>query len=185
MNRTRLSLSLIIIFAVSALVFFLHSNKNCQVGDGEAHSADTLYLTKTDTLLIKDTVYITKRVVDTLYITTPNDETISLPIVQKHFGKPNLYDVWISGVEPLSLDSGKVYAKTEYKTITNYVDKAVYKEQYRLYVGGGLFSFRESFTPYVSISLSTPKKWLISSNFGLNGYFGVSVKYSIFSYEGK
>lgn len=164
-------------------MLFLNSNKHCKVGDGGSHSADTLYLTKIDTLLIKDTVYITNRVVDTLYITTPNNETISLPIIQKHFSQPNLYDLWISGVEPLSLDSGKIYAKTEYKAITNYVDKVIYQEKCKLYVGGGLFSFRETITPYVSVSLSTPQKWLISSNFGLNGYFGVSVKYSIFSYE--
>jgi hypothetical protein len=53
---------------------------------------------------------------------------------------------------------------------------------YKVYVGGGLFSFRETLTPYVGLSLSAPRKWLISANFGLNGYFGVSVKYELFEY---
>ena len=139
---------------------------------------DTVIVYKTDTIVEYEVRYSEKKVVDTVWV-EGEDVNIPLPVIQKYYQNKGVYDLWISGVEPLNIDSFKCYKQVEYA----YITENVTKEQYKLYVGGGLFSFRETFTPYVSISMSEPKKWLISANFGLNGYLGVDLKYNIFSYD--
>ena len=172
---------LLFILSVSALVALLLSNRSEKVGQVESCSADTIVLLVTDTLILKDTVYIKRKVIDTIYIQTESGEKINLEVVQKHFRSDNIYDLWISGVEPLRMDSFYVYKQTEYRTIKEFAEY----NKYRVYAGGGLFSFRETFTPYVGVSIVEPRKWLISANIGFNGYFGVEFKYNIFNYDSK
>lgn len=141
---------------------------------------DTVFMYKTDTIIEYKTRYVEKRTVDTVFVEV-NNTILPLPIVQKYFHKKNVYDLWVSGVEPLSLDSLIVYKQTEYATITKIEESRGVK----LYAGGGLFSFRETITPYVGVSSSFEEKWLISANFGLNGCFGVDVKFKIFEHGKK
>ena len=76
--------------------------------------ADTIYNTIIEE--VHDTIYNTKpifveiKTVDTVFIT----DTTYLYVVQKHYQKNGLYDLWISGVEPLNLDSFIIYQKTRY-----------------------------------------------------------------------
>lgn len=96
-----------------------------------------------------------------------------------------LYDIWISGVEPLNLDSTRVYQKTKYKTETIYKDKIVYQEKkpplLSFYVGGGFYSFSDTFIPKVGISTKIGEKWLISANLGFNkDIYDISINYKIF-----
>jgi hypothetical protein len=88
--------------------------------------------------------------------------------VQKHFQKVGCYDLWISGIEPLNLDRIDTYKQVEYETITNTVTRTeyVYPKNNELYLGGGFYSFLDTFTPVVNISLKTKKDALISLNLG-------------------
>jgi hypothetical protein len=150
---------------------------------------DTCIVEKTiyihDTIFKDKIIYKEKKVTDTLYIETHGEPIISLPVVQKHFGNTNYFDIWISGVEPLNLDSTRIYQKTEYKTETIYQDRVVYQDKespkLELFLGGGFYSFSDVFIPKVGISTKVGQKWFISANIGFNkNTYDISVNYKIF-----
>ena len=135
---------------------------------------------KVDTLSFINTIVIRDTIIDTLVIykdkivkdTVMIHDTVTgidvyLPVVQKHYSEKERYDLWISGVEPLNLDRIDIYKEVEYKTITNTVTKTqyVYPKNNELYLGGGFYSFLDTFTPVVNASLKTKKDALISLNF--------------------
>ena len=72
---------------------------------------DTIYIERTDTLRIADFDTIVENVVrykqiaihDTAFVFV-SDNTIAIPITQKHYHEDSLCDVWVSGYEP-NLDS--------------------------------------------------------------------------------
>lgn len=146
----------------------------------EPASPDTVYLFKYDTITITKLKYKEKKVIDTLYIETKDSSKIKLPITQKLFSEANLYDIWISGVEPINLDSANVYNKTEYRTVVQYHDRVAYKDEFKIYAGGGFYSFSGNLNPYLGVSIQTKSKWLIEANFGYKGYFEVGAKYKLF-----
>lgn len=114
-------------------------------------------------------VYKEKIVKDTIYIhDTVTGIDVYLPIVQQHYSEKGRYDLWISGVEPLNLDRIDIYKEVEYNTVTNTVTKTqyVYPKNNELYLGGGFYSFLDTFTPVVNVSLKTKKNALISLNLG-------------------
>lgn len=116
--------------------------------------------------------YITKIIIDTLYIT--NDTALYRE--QKHYGVPNKYDAWISGIDCV-LDSIKTYSQTKYETITNEITKEVYKYRWNYYLFGGLNKVQGVFSPKVGITITAPKKWLISGEIGLyenKPFYGLS-----------
>lgn len=128
-----------------------------------------------NTIVIRDTIidtlviYKDKIVKDTVRISDANlGFDVYLPIVQQHYSEKGRYDLWISGVEPLNLDRIDIYKEVEYKTITNTVTKTqyVYPKNNELYLGGGFYSFLDTFTPVVNVSLKTKKDALISLNLG-------------------
>ena len=181
MNTKTLLGSLFILLTIAVLAFFEfrpQTSSQTDESNGDSIKRDTVVVFKTDTIVEYVVKYKEKKTTDTVWI-EKEGAAIALPVVQKFYQNKGIYDLWISGVEPLNVDSVNWYKQTEYINVTNVVENYSYK----LYAGGGLFSFRETLTPYASISLSTPTKWLISANFGLNGYFGVSVKYKLFEYD--
>lgn len=128
-----------------------------------------------NTIVIRDTIidtlviYKDKIVKDTVRISDTNlGFDVYLPVVQKHFSEKGRYDLWISGVEPLNLDRIDIYKEVEYNTVTNTVTKTqyVYPKNNELYLGGGFYSFLDTFTPVVNVSLKTKKNALISLNLG-------------------
>lgn len=128
-----------------------------------------------NTIVIRDTIidtlviYKDKIVKDTVRISDTNlGFDVYLPIIQKHYGEKGRYDLWISGVEPLNLDRIDIYKEVEYNTVTNTVTKTqyVYPKNNELYLGGGFYSFLDTFTPVVNVSLKTKKNALISLNLG-------------------
>lgn len=148
---------------------------------------DTCFIEKTiyDTIFQDTIIYKEKKVTDTIYVETNGEPIISLPVVQKHFSNTNYFDIWISGVEPLNLDSTRIYQKTEYKTETIYQDRIVYQEKespkLELYLGGGFYSFSDVFIPKIGISTKVGQKWFISANLGFNkDIYDISVNYKIF-----
>lgn len=155
-----------IFVAVLAIIVFHAFTKDSQTEIREVvreiTTVDTVRYIQTDTIICYEPKYITKKVVDTLYIT----DTLFLPITQKRYSEPNMYDVWVSGYEA-KMDSIKTYNKTEYKYIEKEVTQEVVVNNYELYLNGGLNAFSGTFIPKVGVSIITPKKTLYNANLGL------------------
>lgn len=171
-------LSYILVAVLAVIIFHAFTKRTPTQNEviKEITIVDTVRYTQTDTITLYEPKYITKRVVDTLYIT----DTIFLPIVQKHYSERGMYDVWVSGYEA-KMDSIKTYNKTEYKYIEKEVTQEVVVNKYELYLNGGLNAFSGTFIPKVGISIITPKKTLYNANLGLyNGEItyevGVGIK---------
>ena len=109
-------LSYILVAVLAIIIFHAFTKRTPEQNEviKEITIVDTVRINTTDTITRYEPKYITQRVVDTLYIT----DTLFLPITQKHYSEPNMYDVWVSGYEA-KMDSIKTYNKTEYK----YVEK--------------------------------------------------------------
>lgn len=139
---------------------------------------DTTKIVIIDTIIQERVVYKERIVKDTLWLT----DTLYLPIVQKHYSEQGKYDLWISGVEPLNVDKIDIYNTIEYNTITNTITQAIYPKNTQVFMGGGFCSFLGTFTPLVSISIETRRKWLFSLDYGRNkqsNLIVVDVKYKI------
>lgn len=148
---------------------------------------DTCFVEKIiyDTIFQDTIIYKEKKVLDTIYVNSDNGGLISLPVIQKHYQDMGLYDIWISGVEPLNLDSTRIYQKKEVSIQTIYKDKIVYKDKeipkFELYLGSGFYSFSDTFIPKIGISTKIGKKWLISANLGFDkDIYDISINYKIF-----
>ena len=168
MNKLERILWLIVIGLAVALFFSLNRGKEIEVR--EIRTTDTVVVLRVDTIIEHKTRYIKERVVDTVYLPSqnPNTDGDSYPllITQRHYSKPNLYDLWVSGYEP-NLDSIRVYQQTKYININNDTTKEVYPKSFRLYFGGGFFCIEDKFAPSLSLTLTTPKRIAITANIGL------------------
>lgn len=185
----KISFHILTIFFLISLVSIIGWMRSCnrldKVPTSLQPTIDTVFVVKTDTVRFYDTIYKEKKITDTLYIQTDGDSVISLPVVQKHYSKENCYDIWISGVEPLKMDSTAIYPKTE--ILIQYKDNIVYQEQeckidkFELYVSAGFYSHYDTFIPKMGISTKIGEKWLISANIGLNkNIYDISLNYKIF-----
>ena len=110
---------------------------------------------------------------------------MSLPVVRKHYNSAALYDIWVSGIEPLRLDSVRIYREGEMTERISYVDRVEYREfrepLFSLYVSGGFYSIYGDFVPNVGISAMIGRKWLISADLGVGvDIFGIGINYKIF-----
>ena len=157
-------LSYILVAVLAIIVFHAFTKRTPEQNEvvKEITIVDTVRYTQIDTITRYEPKYITQRVVDTLYIT----DTLFLPITQKHYSEPNMYDVWVSGYEA-KMDSIKTYNKTEYKYVEKEVTLEVVKNKYGLYLNGGLNAFSGTFIPKVGVSLVTPKEAQYNVNLGL------------------
>ena len=151
-------------------------NRNCNVESIIECKTDTLVFEKIDTIVEYNTIYKDRKVIDTIYIETKTNDILTLPVVQKRYSNPNVLDLWISGVEPLNVDSFKTYNTTQYKVITNTVTNVAMERKPKFYVSGGLNAFSRTFSPNMNISLTTKEKWLFSLEIGLDAnskvYYG-------------
>ena len=77
---------------------------------------------------------------------TSNMIAVEVPITSKHYGCKD-YDAWVSGYEP-SLDSIKVYQRTEYITERITISKPPNKWELDLIGGLDYNTARQDFTPY-------------------------------------
>ena len=120
-----------ILVAVLAVIVFHAFTKDSKAEIREVVKeitiVDTVRSIQTDTITRYEPRYITKRVVDTLYI----NDTIFLPITQKHYAERDKYDVWVSGYEA-KMDSIRTYNKTEYKYVEKEVTREVVVHKYEL-----------------------------------------------------
>lgn len=171
-------LSYILVAVLAIIVFHAFTKRTPEQNEviKEITIVDTVHVIQTDTITRYEPKYITQRVVDTLYIA----DTLFLPITQKHYSEPNMYDVWVSGYEA-KMDSIKTYNNTEYKYVEKEVTREVAVNKYELYLNGGLNAFSGTFIPKVGVTLTAPNKTLYNVNFGLyNGKvtyeIGVGIK---------
>lgn len=170
------------IIAVLVVVCFLSFNRGKKVEVVEKHTTDTLYLTKVDTIKEIKPIYVERKTTDTVFIETGGKDILPLPLTQKRFTKENIYDIWISGIEPLNLDSANIFKNTEYVTIANEIEKTVYKEKWNIYGFVGLNLISRTFSPKIGIVLTEPRRWLISAEIGLydnSAFYGVNIGYKI------
>ena len=104
-------------------------------------SATVKYVTRYLPMLRTDTVTRTE------WLTMHDTVAVEVPITSKHYGSEQ-YDAWVSGFEP-SLDSIKVYQKTEYITETITRMKPPNKWELNL-VGGIGYNFNgKNYTPHI------------------------------------
>lgn len=179
MSKWLLLLVCVITLCVSAFLCGLNNSNN--VKDSViTHHYDTIFVYKYDTIRIKETIYKEKRVVDSIYVETSNNNTVSLPVVQKLFSKPSLYDIWISGVEPLNIDSAYFYNKNTQRIITNSIECNRTNDNASIFWGGGFYSFCGNYVPYTGVSITKGNKWLIEANFGLDRSVTIGAKYNFF-----
>lgn len=161
-------------------------NRDCKVETITECVTDTLISVRVDTIIEYRTMYVEREVIDTLYVETGGASIYPLPIVQKHFSKEGVYDLWVSGVEPLNVDSSKVYSRVEtntvYKTITTTIDD----NKHKLYVAAGLNAFSGFLKPNVGVLLSKDNNWLYGLEIGLDAndkvYYGGKIIYKIKSF---
>lgn len=144
------------------------------------YETDTIVESHIDTL----TEYYPEPYADTVveYVEVSGDTVLS--VHQKHYHSDSTYDVWVSGIEPLSLDSINVFNKTEFVTVTNTITNTILDERWRMYGFGGFSNVCERFVPEVGVSISSPRKWLISAKIGydtkLGTTYGINIGYKIF-----
>lgn len=80
------------------------------------------------------------------YADTSKMIAVEVPITSKHYGCKD-YDAWVSGYEP-SLDSIKVYQRTEYITERVTISKPPNKLELDAVAGIDYNTARQDFTPY-------------------------------------
>jgi len=125
-------------------------------------SATVKYVTKFFPVVKNDTinhfVEVSKMIHDTV--------AVEVPITTKHY-RAMEYDAWVSGYEP-SLDSIKVYQKTEVVTITKIIKN---QKHFFLDVGAGCEYIPDTKTavPFTELGLSFKK-----GKFGIGAYGGYS-----------
>ena len=164
----KLHIALTIVLAVSLLVVI----KCCTIEEDtyqDEHAtnidvADTTVYLVTDTFTEYKIEYIDRVVKDTIYIDNTKDNLLLL--VQKHFSNVGMYDVWVSGVEPLGIDSIKVYPKTEYRYITQ-TNTIRSNKGTDIYGVVGFNRFDGMYSSNIGIYASTNRKFLYGAEIGL------------------
>lgn len=148
-------------------------------------AADTLVMDVThyDTVWRDNIAYKWRTVRDTVYVRGVGGDSIKAVVVSKEYAEDSLYKVWVSGVEPLALDSIEVYSKTTERTVTVTNTVREYDNKMRVFVFGGINAYGGTFRPSVGISLEPTRKLAIGAEMGLDSrdriYYGVKIGYNI------
>lgn len=147
----------------------------------EKHTTDTLTIVKTDTVHLTKVLTRVERVIDTTYITV--NDTLLVPVPRKEylFKADDLFDFRVKGYDVELLDV-RVYPKTVYKTVTNTVEKEIYKNAWNSYLGVGIWAFNKEVVPTVNLMVKSPNRWLFGANIGWYNkqpIYGGSVNYKI------
>lgn len=124
MKKVRIHIA---ILALCSLCFFVGrvSKRGCEVDFTTKY--DTITIFKTDTCIVHDFDTIVENVVrykqiavhDTAFVF--DDDTIKIPITQKHYHEDSLCDIWVSGYEP-NLDSANIIQRERTIIERHYID---------------------------------------------------------------
>lgn len=146
---------------------------------------DTLVMDVThyDTVWRDNIAYKWRTVKDTVYVQGVKGDSVVAELVSKEYAEDSLYRLWVSGVEPLTLDSIEVYRKTTERTVTVTNTIREKDSRMRVFVFGGLNAFYGILRPNVGISLEPTRKLAIGAEIGLDCndkvYYGVKIGYNI------
>lgn len=176
---TQLYIFLITVLAV-CLYIQCEDDRNSVYCVEEEVTADTVVIFETKIDTITEYVFkeVEKKTIDTVYIETENKPFLALPVVSKHFAKENLYDLWISGSEPLKMDSIRLYPQSKQETIVITNNSLLKPKTTDLFANVGIISFNGILAPKVGISLKTKKERLYGLEIGsYDGkmFYGVNV----------
>lgn len=180
---TQLYIFLITVLAV-ALYIKCDDGKKINSCANEQVTTDTVVIFETKIDTITEYVFkeVEKKTIDTVYIETENKPFLALPVVSKHFAKENLYDLWISGVEPIKMDSFKLYPQSRQETIV-ITDKSLLKPKTtNLFANVGIISFDGVLAPKIGVSIKTKKERLYGLEIGSyegKMFYGVNVGFKI------
>ncbi len=190
-SKSKWILALSIAVAVLSFIVFALFSREPNVVVKETHTTDTLVVSKIDTCFIKEPYLVEKEVlrVDTLYL---EGSTFPLNYERTRYFEDGLYDVWVEGYDA-KISSISVFPKTEYKYITNTIEREVVLQKWNFYVGAELGYFRRCFVPSVSLYATSKKKFLfgfklgyftdnqtaLNRNIADNLYFGGTIAYKL------
>lgn len=180
-----LSILLVILFLSVSVSFLKKRESNVVYVDRIIR--DTTYLSIRDTLTITKFKTIEKTVSsDTVYIRSNDTIFLPVPMYDYHFKEDGLYDIEAYGYN-VKLNKVEVYPTTKFVTITQYIEKEdgrrKEKEDWDMYIKGGLEVFNGGCIPNIGLMLKTPKKASLGANMGyFNGdmTFGIEAGYKIF-----
>lgn len=173
----KLHIALTIVLALSLLVVIQCGYTKRNINE-DAHAT---HIDRVDTVVIHDTIteydikYKYRVVKDTIFLY--KQEEPFLLLVQKHFQSIGLYDVWVSGVEPLNVDSVRVYPKIEYRYITQtkYIQDNNGMDLFGVF---GFSRFNEVYSSNVGVYALMDRKWLYGAEIGLiNNKWYVGAKF--------
>lgn len=183
--RTRyIAMAVIAAFVICVVAYTVGKHSGCK----EVKTVlvtDTLVMDVThyDTVWRDNIAYKWRTVKDTVYVSGVKGDSIAVELVSKEYAEDSLYRLWVSGVEPLTLDSIEVYRKTTERTVTVTNTIRAEDNRMRLFVFGGLNAFYGTLRPNVGISLEPTRKLAIGAEIGLDCndkvYYGVKVGYNI------
>lgn len=169
---TLVDLVLLFIFSLPFLIIILPMVRSCFQGSNEVVIErvvhDTTFVTKVDTLILEKVKYVTKRIVDTVYVGSDGKDSVGIPIYQYRFQQNGIYDIVARGYE-VSLDKVEIYPKTVTKYVTATVEQTRYIKTWDVYGGGGIASYGGRIFPMVGVSVKTPDRWMFSADVGYCG----------------
>lgn len=174
---TQLYIFLITVLAV-ALYIKCDDEERINSCSNEQVTVDTVVIFRTDTITEYVFKEVERKTIDTVYIETENKPFLALPVVSKHFTKENLYDLWISGVEPLKMDSLKLYPQSKQETIVITNNTLLKPKTNSLFANAGIISFNGILSPRAGISIKTKKERLYGLEIGsYDGkmFYGVNI----------
>ena len=142
---------------VGAFVLGRISSPRCPETPPEPQ-VDTLYLR--DTVTVREPVYVTQRIIDTLYFPVPGEtDTLWLPLPREQVEwRDSLATVWASGVS-VAVDSVRHYVTQ--MVVTQTVEVLVKdRRQWGLGVSAGYGVSKAGLSPYIGVGISwTPLRW--------------------------
>ena len=179
-----IAMAVIAALVICVVAYTVGEHSGCKEGK-TVLVTDTLVMDVThyDTVWRDNIAYKWRTVKDTVYVSGVGGDSIKAAVVSKEYAEDSLYKVWVSGVEPLALDSIEVYRKTIERTVT--VTNTIREEdnRMRVFVFGGINAYGGTFRPSVGISLEPTRKFAVGAEIGLDCndkvYYGVKIGYNI------
>ena len=160
MSRIGTHVVYLAVIALLTIALGISLRRPSKVVEVVKREVDTLSITRYDTLKITTVKEVEKRVVDTVYISNG-----LIPISQYRFFEQNKYDITAFGYGVL-LESVTVFPKTITNTITNTIEKEILVTNWDIYLGGGLWKYKDEWIPRVSATVKSPKNFLFGADLG-------------------
>ena len=112
---------------------------------------DTVTVVRIDTLTLREPVYITRRIVDTIRVVIRQTDTVYLPQEQRRY-EDSLYTAWVSGYRP-RLDSIRLYRSLEVRYIIRERTLTSRSKRWGVGLQVGYGYTGKMFTPYLGIGI--------------------------------